>query len=161
MNFTFTDLDERWVLRLSNRTLHAVGGRHDADAAVTFTAAQGDPVPGGRAVTTFADAIAAGDAIRRGDVAAADTIFGHLDVFMSLFTSSSRSWGHRRSRDRCRSHDCRRCRTSAVRRLAYHPQMSGADLYVLGTPRRRVGVDRPRAQREPTPAVAGVPRRHG
>jgi alkyl sulfatase BDS1-like metallo-beta-lactamase superfamily hydrolase len=36
VNFTFTDLGQDWVLMLSNRTLHAVGGRHDADAGATL-----------------------------------------------------------------------------------------------------------------------------
>ena len=85
VNLSFTDLGEDWVLRLSNRTLHGVRGRHDADAAVTFTLTKRvfqQVIEGG---VTFAAAVAAGDAIAVGDVAAAGTIFDHLDVFMNFF----------------------------------------------------------------------------
>lgn len=85
VNLSFTDLGEDWVLRLSNRTLHGVRGRHDADAAVTFTLTKRvfqHVIEGG---TTFAGAVAAGDATAVGDVAAAGTIFDHLDVFMNFF----------------------------------------------------------------------------
>ena len=85
VNLGFTDLGEDWVLRLSNRTLHGVRGRHDADAAVTFTLTKRvfqQVIEGG---VTFAAAVAAGDAIAVGDVAAAGTIFDHLDVFMNFF----------------------------------------------------------------------------
>jgi alkyl sulfatase BDS1-like metallo-beta-lactamase superfamily hydrolase len=89
LNFRFTDLGggagEDWALRLSNRTLHGVRGRHDADAAVTFTLTKRvlqHVIEGG---TTFAAAVAGGDATADGDVAAAGTIFDHLDVFMNFF----------------------------------------------------------------------------
>jgi alkyl sulfatase BDS1-like metallo-beta-lactamase superfamily hydrolase len=85
INFTVTDLDERWVLRLSNRTLHSVGGRHDSEAAVAFTLAKEVLLDVVRGTTTFAGAVAAGVARAEGDVAAADTVFGHLDVFMNNF----------------------------------------------------------------------------
>ena len=84
-NFTFTDLDERWVLTLSNRTLHAIEGRHDDGADVTLTLPKSvlhGVVDGS---TTFADAVAAGDAQATGDVAATGAIFDHLDVFMNFF----------------------------------------------------------------------------
>ncbi|CAB4557903.1 MAG: MBL fold metallo-hydrolase [Actinobacteria bacterium] len=85
LNFTFTDLDQRWVLGLSNRALHAVEGRHDDGAAVTvaFTKRVLQQVIDGS--TTFADAVAAGDATASGDLDATDAIFGHLDVFMNFF----------------------------------------------------------------------------
>jgi alkyl sulfatase BDS1-like metallo-beta-lactamase superfamily hydrolase len=89
VNLTFTDLGqgagEDWVLRLSNRTLHGVRGRHDTDAAVTFTLTKRvfqQVIEGG---ATFAAAVAAGDATADGDVAAAGMIFDHLDVFMNFF----------------------------------------------------------------------------
>ena len=85
VNFTFTDLDERWVLRLSNRTLHAVAGRHDTGAAVTFrlTRAALLAVVGGDA--TFASAIADRTIAAEGDVAASDMIFANLDTFLTNF----------------------------------------------------------------------------
>jgi len=85
INFAITDLDEQWILILSNRTLHAIAGRHDDAAAVTFQLSRPTllRVVGGS--LTFADAIANGEATADGDVGAADAIFGHLDVFMSNF----------------------------------------------------------------------------
>lgn len=85
LNFTFTDLDERWVLRLSNRTLHGVSGRHDANAAVTLRLASSVLRDVIRETTTFADAVAAGTAEAAGDVAATGMVFDHLDVFMTGF----------------------------------------------------------------------------
>jgi alkyl sulfatase BDS1-like metallo-beta-lactamase superfamily hydrolase len=85
VNFTLTDLDERWVLRLSNRTLHAVPGRHDPDATVTFRLARPVLLQVVEGAISFADAIAAGVAEADGDVDAAAAIFGHLDVFMTNF----------------------------------------------------------------------------
>ena len=85
VNFTFTDLDERWVLRLSNRALHAVTGRHDADAAVTFRLAKPVLLAIVAGSTTLLDAVAAGDATADGDVASADLIFANLDTFLTNF----------------------------------------------------------------------------
>ncbi len=85
VNFTFTDLGERWVLGLSNRTLHAVGGRHEPSAAVTFTLTKRVLQHVIEGTTTFAASVDAGDATVDGDVSAAGSIFDHLDVFMSFF----------------------------------------------------------------------------
>ena len=85
LNFDIVDPAERWVLRLSNRALHAVEGRHDADAAVTFRLTRASLLRIVEGATSFADAIAAGDAEADGDVAAADAVFGHLDVFLTNF----------------------------------------------------------------------------
>ena len=86
INFTFTDLDERWVLRLSNRTLHAVAGRHDDDAAVAFRLTRPTLLRlVRRLASTVAAAVEAGELEADGDLAAADAIFGHLDVFMTNF----------------------------------------------------------------------------
>ena len=89
INFTFTDLGEQWVLGLSNRALHAIPGRHDPAAAVTFTTTKpvlykviDGQVPFAEAV---AAAIADGSVQAQGDVAAAEMIFGHLDTFLSNF----------------------------------------------------------------------------
>jgi alkyl sulfatase BDS1-like metallo-beta-lactamase superfamily hydrolase len=85
VNFTVTDLDEQWVLGLENRALHYVGGRHDADAAVTFALSKSVLLEVAEGARTFDEVIAAGDATATGDVAAAGAIFDHLDVFMSMF----------------------------------------------------------------------------
>jgi alkyl sulfatase BDS1-like metallo-beta-lactamase superfamily hydrolase len=85
LNFTFTDVNEQWVLGLSNRALHAVPGRHDQSAAATFTLSRDTLlgiVDGG---DSFAAAVEQGRAVASGDIEAAAHIFGHLDVFMSMF----------------------------------------------------------------------------
>ena len=85
INLTFTDLDQQWVLGLSNRTLHTVVGRHADDAAVTLTLTKRVLQQVIEGSTTFVDAVAAGDAAVTGDLAATDAIFAHLDVFMNFF----------------------------------------------------------------------------
>ena len=85
LNFTFTDLDQEWVLTRSNRTLHAVAGRQDPDAAVTFRLTKEALLAIVDGSTGIPAAIANGSIGATGDVAAADAIFGHLDVFMTNF----------------------------------------------------------------------------
>jgi alkyl sulfatase BDS1-like metallo-beta-lactamase superfamily hydrolase len=85
VNFAFTDLDEEWVLRLSNRTLHAAAGRRDADAAVGFRLTKPELIGVLDGTTTFADAVADGRVGVEGDLTAADHVFGHLDVFLTNF----------------------------------------------------------------------------
>ncbi|NND73805.1 MAG: MBL fold metallo-hydrolase [Ilumatobacter sp.] len=84
-NWTFTDVDEQWVLSLENQALHHVRGRHDPDAAVTVTLTKdllGRLLSG---ATTFADAAGAGEIRLDGDVDELLTIFGNLDAFQSNF----------------------------------------------------------------------------
>ncbi len=85
INFTFTDIDERWALALSNRTLHSVKGRHEpaAAASVSLTRARFLSIIAGDA--TFEDALRAGDVKLDGDGAALVTVFGNLDTFQSGF----------------------------------------------------------------------------
>jgi alkyl sulfatase BDS1-like metallo-beta-lactamase superfamily hydrolase len=89
VNFTFTDLADGqvadWVLRLSNRTLHARGGRHDADAVVTVRCAKVVLLDAIEGVTTLADSVASGRAEATGDAGAAQAIFGNLEVFLTGF----------------------------------------------------------------------------
>ncbi len=108
VNLTFTDIGEEWVLRLSNRTLHGLP-RHDADAGLTIRAARpvllaaidaavigagpGVFLGGGAELTgnagafsgTIRGSVDAGDAEVDGDLAVADAIFDHLEVFRSGF----------------------------------------------------------------------------
>lgn len=84
INLALTDLGEDWVLRLSNRTLHAVPGRRD-DAAVTLALARPTLFDVAEGATTIEDAIAAGRLEADGDIAAADLVFGNLDRFLSNF----------------------------------------------------------------------------
>jgi len=85
VNWTFTDLDEKWVLGLSNRTLFHVRGSHDpgADAGLTMTRATLLSVM--IQETNFADEIAAGRIAIEGDAMALLTVFGNLDVFDGAF----------------------------------------------------------------------------
>ena len=79
LNFTFTDVDEDWVLGLSNRALHTVTGRHDDAAALTVRLTRSQLLAVIDGEGSFADVE------HWGDLAAADAIFGHIDVFMSMF----------------------------------------------------------------------------
>ena len=81
VNWTFTDLNEKWVLGLSNRTLFHVHGRHDSRAAVTVTLPRTILVAVVTQETTFMDEIQAGKITLDGDPAALLTIFGNLDTF--------------------------------------------------------------------------------
>ncbi|MCB0999603.1 MAG: MBL fold metallo-hydrolase [Acidimicrobiales bacterium] len=85
INFSFTDLGEDWVLELSNRTLHAVAGRHRDGADVTFRLTKHVLQQVIEGSTTFAAAVEAGAADARGDVSAAARVFDHLDVFHNFF----------------------------------------------------------------------------
>ena len=81
VNWTFTDINEKWVLGLSNRTLFHVHGRHDSRAAVTVTLPRTILVAVVTQETTFMDEIQAGRITLDGDPAALLTIFGNLDTF--------------------------------------------------------------------------------
>ena len=84
VNVVFADLDQRWVVQLSNRTLHAVPGSRDApDVTVTTTKSALVAITSDE--LTFDDAVAAGTTTIDGDRAALDAIFAHLDTFMTQF----------------------------------------------------------------------------
>ena len=86
VNLTFTDLGgELWVLGLSNRTVHAVGGRHAADADVTLTLTKPTLIALSALEITVAEAVGSGAITADGDVGAAAHIFDHLETFMSTF----------------------------------------------------------------------------
>jgi alkyl sulfatase BDS1-like metallo-beta-lactamase superfamily hydrolase len=85
INWTFTDLNEKWVLGLSNRTLFHVQGRHEASASLTVTMKRMTLVDVVTQQTTFVDEINAGNITVDGDASALLTIFGNLDVFTPGF----------------------------------------------------------------------------
>jgi alkyl sulfatase BDS1-like metallo-beta-lactamase superfamily hydrolase len=90
INFTVTDAGsttagEDWVLRLSNRALHAVAGTHDADAALTVRLSKARLFAMAEQQPDLTDDVTAGTVTTSGDLGAALTIFGNLDVFMSNF----------------------------------------------------------------------------
>jgi alkyl sulfatase BDS1-like metallo-beta-lactamase superfamily hydrolase len=84
-NWHFTDVDEHWVLGLSNRALHATPNHVEdaADASVVTTKATLQSVFGGR--TTIPEAIEAGTIAITGNAASLLSIFGHLEVFNTGF----------------------------------------------------------------------------
>ncbi len=78
------DSERRWVLALSNRSLHQVRGHHpDPDATLSMT--KGTLESLSALETTLADAVAGGQVNVSGDPGAAAQVFDHLDVFMSSF----------------------------------------------------------------------------
>ena len=81
VNWTFTDVDELWILGLSNRTLYAVAGRHDEHATVSVTTTRGEFIRVMLQEATFMDQIAAGNITLDGDPSALLTIFGNIDAF--------------------------------------------------------------------------------
>ncbi len=85
VNLVVTDLGERWVLRLSNRALHAVADRHDDDAAVTLHLEKRVLQELLEGTATLADLVASGTVGAHGEPAAAGGIFDHLDTFLTFF----------------------------------------------------------------------------
>lgn len=81
VNWVFTDVNEKWVLGLSNRTLFAVPGRHDDGATVTVTTSRSEFIRVMLQETTFMDQITAGNITLDGDPTALLTIFGNIDAF--------------------------------------------------------------------------------
>ena len=85
INWRFTDIGEEWVLGLSNRALHTVGGRLAGDADVTVTTTRRALLDVLSGETTVADGVAAGVIALEGDSEALRSVFGHLDTFASSF----------------------------------------------------------------------------
>ncbi len=88
LNLDITDVpeaDRRWVLGLSNRSLHQVRGHHHAEPEATLTMSKATLESLSALETTLTDAIADGHVEISGDPAAAALVFDHLDVFMSSF----------------------------------------------------------------------------
>jgi alkyl sulfatase BDS1-like metallo-beta-lactamase superfamily hydrolase len=81
VNWVFTDVKEKWVLGLSNRTLYSVSGRHDPAATVTVTTSRTEFIRVMLQETTFMDQIQAGNITLDGDPTALLTIFGNIDAF--------------------------------------------------------------------------------
>jgi len=85
VNWTFTDIDEKWSLSLSNRTLCSTPRRHAAraDASVVLTRATLLLVVTQQ--TTFLAELEAGNITIDGDAGALLTILGDLDGFQTNF----------------------------------------------------------------------------
>ena len=84
-NWRFTDLEQDWVVELSNGTLHSVSGRHDDGAAVTITLSKATLSSLIAGETTIADAVEIGAVALDGDAAELMAVFGHLEVYQSGF----------------------------------------------------------------------------
>ena len=85
INWSFTDIDEQWILGLSNRTLYYTQGRHDAAASAAITMTRTTLIEVLSQQTTIADEISNGTIKLDGDAAALLAIFGNLDTFMPGF----------------------------------------------------------------------------
>ncbi len=86
INVTMSDLgDERWVVGLSNRTVHYVEGRHAPDADVSLTMTKPTLIALSALEVTVSEAVESGAITADGDVDAAARIFDHLDSFVSMF----------------------------------------------------------------------------
>jgi alkyl sulfatase BDS1-like metallo-beta-lactamase superfamily hydrolase len=77
--------DEMWIIGISNRTLFATQGRHDANAAATIKISRDLFLEVIAQTTTFVDELQKGTVIIDGDAGALLTIFGNLDKFMTGF----------------------------------------------------------------------------
>lgn len=85
VNWYFTDIDEKWILGISNRTLYATPGRHEKSAAATITLTRLTMLDVVTQATTFVDQITAGTITIDGDASALLKIFGKLDTITSGF----------------------------------------------------------------------------
>ncbi|HKI73739.1 MAG TPA: alkyl sulfatase dimerization domain-containing protein, partial [Pseudomonadales bacterium] len=70
INWSFTDIDEQWILGLSNRTLYYTQGRHDAAASAAITMTRTTLIEVLSQQTTIADEISNGTIKLDGDAAA-------------------------------------------------------------------------------------------
>jgi alkyl sulfatase BDS1-like metallo-beta-lactamase superfamily hydrolase len=85
INLDLPDVGEVWVLGLSNRTLHAVAGRHDPEADATLRLDRPTLLALVDQTLTVAGGVEAGTITVTGDPSAPDRIFANLDVFMTNF----------------------------------------------------------------------------
>lgn len=89
VNWLFTDMagtpDEKWILGLSNRTIYATQGRHDANSVATVQISRDLFLEVIAQTTTFVDELQKGSIKIEGDAGALLTIFGNLDKFFTGF----------------------------------------------------------------------------
>jgi alkyl sulfatase BDS1-like metallo-beta-lactamase superfamily hydrolase len=84
-NWVFPDVNERWIVGLSNRALHTVPDAQDPNAAVTVTINRLTLLAIMAAETTFVDEATAGRITFVGDPMVLTQIFTHLDTFSTGF----------------------------------------------------------------------------
>jgi alkyl sulfatase BDS1-like metallo-beta-lactamase superfamily hydrolase len=85
LNWTFTDINEKWLLGISHRTLFSTPGRHDPQAAATITTTRRTLLEVISQSSTFLDEIQAGNISIEGDATALITVLGNLDTFQTNF----------------------------------------------------------------------------
>ena len=85
LNWTFTDIEEKWLLGISHRTLFSTPGRHDPQAAATITTTRRTLLEVISQSTTFLEEIQAGNITIEGDATALITVLGNLDTFQINF----------------------------------------------------------------------------
>jgi alkyl sulfatase BDS1-like metallo-beta-lactamase superfamily hydrolase len=85
LNWTFTDIEEKWLLGISHRTLFSTPGRHDPQAAASITTTRRTLLEVISQSTTFLEEIQAGNITIEGDATALITLLGNLDTFQINF----------------------------------------------------------------------------
>ena len=85
LNWTFTDIEEKWLLGISHRTLFSTPGRHDPQAAASITTTRRTLLEVISQSSTFLDEIQAGNISIEGDATALITVLGNLDTFQINF----------------------------------------------------------------------------
>jgi alkyl sulfatase BDS1-like metallo-beta-lactamase superfamily hydrolase len=85
LNWTFTDINEKWLVGISHRTLFSTPGRHDAQAAASIITTRHTLLEVITQSTTFLEQIQAGNIFIEGDSTALITVLGNLDTFQTNF----------------------------------------------------------------------------
>ena len=85
INWTFTDVNEKWLLCLSNRTLAYSKGFHVDNAEVSVVMTRVGFIDIVTRTTSIEDEVQAGRIMLTGNVGGLVSIFGHMDTFKSGF----------------------------------------------------------------------------
>jgi alkyl sulfatase BDS1-like metallo-beta-lactamase superfamily hydrolase len=85
LNWTFTDINEKWLVGISHRTLFSTPGRHDPQAAASIITTRHTLLEVITQSTTFLEQIQAGNIFIEGDSTALITVLGNLDTFQTNF----------------------------------------------------------------------------
>ena len=85
INWEFTDINEKWILGISNRTLYSTSGRHSGIAELTVTTTRTTLLNVIAQGSTFLQEIEAGTITLVGDATALLTVLGNLDQFQTNF----------------------------------------------------------------------------
>jgi alkyl sulfatase BDS1-like metallo-beta-lactamase superfamily hydrolase len=86
LNWTFTDINEKWLVGISHRTLFSTPGRHDPQAAASIITTRHTLLEVITQSTTFLEQIQAGNIFIEGDSTALITVLGNLDTFQTNFS---------------------------------------------------------------------------